>query len=179
MGWISGPAGALALGMAAAVAAADDGCGSVCPPGSTEIGRYGSGGWRAATVVHEDGGVSCVTYAPAGNAEPGRGLWLFVYPTHLRFMPEEPLSQHEFINISAGGMTVPMAVAQGAGFVPLSFPMFARAVGGADTLTVHLGVRRPLDAQEFLTWSMDGFADAFRRIAEACAFDPSPLLGTD
>lgn len=179
MGWIAHGAAALAAMLTAAAAAADDGCDSVCPPGRVELGRFGDGAWHAASVVHEDGGISCLVYALPADADSERGLWLFVYPTHLRFSPEQPLPRQEFLNITAGDMTLPMAVNRGMGFVPMTFPLFARAVGSAASLTVHIGVRRPVDAQEHLTWSMDGFAEAFGRIADACGFDPSPVLGED
>lgn len=175
-------AGALAmLLMPIGMAGADLDClgDSACPGQRTELATYGAGEWHAATVAHEDGRLSCVIYARARNADLARGLWIFVYPTHLRFAPDEALAPNEFINIIAGDLTMPMAVNRGIGFVPLTFPVFASAVGNARALTLQVGVRRPLDAQEFLTWPMDGFRDAYRRIAEECAFDPSHVLGED
>jgi hypothetical protein len=180
MGWIAGSAWALAALMLVAGAGwAEEDCGDGCEPGLVELGSYGDGGWHAATVAHENGDISCVVYARAGDAGPERGLWLYIYPSHLRFTPEQPLDSQEFININAGDMTMPMAVSRGVGFVPLTYPMFAQAVGSASTLTLHLGVRRPVDAQEFFSWSMDGFREAFSRIAAECAFDPAPVLGED
>lgn len=165
-----------------AAAAAQDGCPDKdCPAEvQVEFGRYGAGVWHAGLIpTVNGGGDSCVAFAHAANSDPARGLWLYIFNDSLRFRPDTPLPDDEYVNINTGEITMPLSVSRGGAFAPLTYPMLARAIGDSETVVIHVGVRRTPDAQEFLVYPMDGFRMAFQRIAEECGFDPGPVLGAD
>lgn len=167
------------LGIAAA--GAQDMCSEKnCPTAVTaEFGTYGAGVWHAGMVANGDDGPRCVAFARAANSDPDLGLWLFIYNNSVRYRPDRPLPDDEYVNINTGQITMPLSVSRGMAFAPLTYPMLARAIGTSETVVIHVGVRRTPDTQEFLVYPMDGFRDAFQRVSEECGFDPTAVLGED
>ncbi|MEZ5670715.1 MAG: LCCL domain-containing protein [Alphaproteobacteria bacterium] len=157
-------------------AVSDGGCPGTAAyrPDRLVLGRYADT-WTAVTSPRDDGSWSCSAYSRAAESDPDDGLWLLVFDNHIRFDPADDIAEDTRVTIAIDGTTFPMALRNGYAFVPLSIAPVARALGtGAEVaVTVDTGTGAPATHR----FPLQGFADAFGRIAAECGFDPAAVLG--
>ncbi|MEZ5670595.1 MAG: hypothetical protein R3F55_24800 [Alphaproteobacteria bacterium] len=141
-------------------------------------------GWYAdnweATTFPMDGQWECSVDSLADNYPDFAGAWVFVFPTYLQFSPNEGLPMNGGGRVSIdGGPSFDMALYNGqAGFVSDAddLPLLQSIAHGSEmTIEVWNGVQSGATTREYV-YSLDGFREAYLRIAAECNFDPSPVL---
>lgn len=138
------------------------------------LGRFAET-WTAVASSRADGTWSCSVYSRAADSDAEDGLWLLAFDNHVRFDPAEDIAAGTRVTVAVDGISFPMALRNGYSFVPLSIAPVARAFGiGAEVaITVKSG-EAPSPTHRF---PLQGFSDAYARIAEECGFDASAVLG--
>jgi hypothetical protein len=138
------------------------------------LGRFAET-WTAVTSSRADGTWSCSVYSRAADSDAADGLWLLAFDNHVRFDPAEDIAAGTRVTVAVDGISFPMALRNGYSFVPLSIAPVARALGtGAEVAITVKSSQGPSPTHRF---PLQGFTDAYARIAEECGFDASAVLG--
>lgn len=143
-------------------------------PDRLVLGRFAET-WTAVTSPRDDGTWSCSVYSRAADSDGEDGLWLLVFDNHVRFDPAADIAEGTRVTVAVDGVLFPMALRNGYAYVPLSIAPVARALGtGAEVAITVDSSEGPSPTHRF---PLQGFADAYARIAEECGLDPSAVLG--
>lgn len=135
--------------------------------------------WEATTFPSGDGGWDCSVDSRADNWSDADGAWVFVFPTFLQFSPNTGLPMDGIGSVTVDNSApIPMDIYDGqVGFVADADDLpLLQAIAQGETMTIEVWSQaHPNEIEEYI-YSLNGFREAYLRIASECQFDPAEVL---
>ena len=144
----------------------------------TSLGWY-EDNWEATTFEVDGGGWQCSVDSRADNFSDAEGAWVFVFPGFLQFAPNTglPANGEGQVMVDDAAPT-PIEIFDGqVGYVADEdgLPLL-QAMAQGSVMTIEVWPANAPNAIVEYIYTLNGFREAYLRIADECQFDPSPVL---